>query len=190
MTGCSHLPRGRNLNLLGDGPHERAKLSGDSRYNDRLGFSLGPQPSIARAQPKLSLPGDIANLLADGFLALEQNPADPGREAVRPGGLHQKTSDMNVARFGDGSPPGLLPAGMLRWHQAKKAHKFGGVFKAGEVAELGYGCGRHNQRDATKGLKRFDNRRQAPLGHQRIQLLSEPLHAKDLTELVLQLAGA
>jgi hypothetical protein len=53
-------------------------------WRARSTLRCGPhEPAIARAQPHLPLPGDVAVSLWLPLLSQQQLPADPGREAVR-----------------------------------------------------------------------------------------------------------
>src|SRR5216684_1301643 len=67
----------RHRHLLGDGPDKARQLAGD-RGGDDIGRLAGPpEPAIARAQPDLPLPGDVADrprlvLLTKQKLAAEQ----------------------------------------------------------------------------------------------------------------------
>src|SRR6516164_9360079 len=59
ITRCRRSGR-RERHLPGDGPHEACQLAGD-RGGDDIGRVAGPgELAIARAQPKLGVPGDLA----------------------------------------------------------------------------------------------------------------------------------
>src|SRR5258707_2145945 len=79
----------RHRHLPSDGPDEARQLAGD-RGGDDIGRLAGPgEPAIARAQPDLSLPGDVADGPRLALLPQQQLAAEPGREAVAPGRLDQ-----------------------------------------------------------------------------------------------------
>src|SRR5271155_2512901 len=68
--------------LASDGPDKAGEFAGDCGGDDIGGFAGPGEFAIARAQPHLSLPGDVADRLGLLFLAQPQVAADPGREAV------------------------------------------------------------------------------------------------------------
>ena len=75
----------------------RAIASGDD-----IGRLAGPdEPAIARAQPHLPLPGDVADRLWLPLLSQQQLPADPGREAVTPGRFDQQPTGRAIAGLGE-----------------------------------------------------------------------------------------
>jgi hypothetical protein len=89
-----------DLDFPGDSPHESAQFSGDSRYNNLLWFSPGPQLScsVNTAGPGLSmrchkpfqaaLPGDLG--ARDSTLA---------GKPIRPGGFGQNATHMGLPDF-------------------------------------------------------------------------------------------
>src|ERR1700680_5273148 len=87
---CSRsFPRSapRYLHLPSDRPDEARQLTGD-RGGDNIGRFAGPgEPAIARAQPHLPLPGDVADRPRLVLLPQQQLSAEPGRKAVAPGRL-------------------------------------------------------------------------------------------------------
>src|SRR3984893_2904114 len=56
---------------------------------------------IARAQPALPLPGDVADGPRLVLLPQQQLAAEPSREAVAPGSLDQQPASRAVAGLGD-----------------------------------------------------------------------------------------
>src|SRR5712691_11172172 len=93
ITRCLRLAACRRHHLPGDGPDEARQLAGD-RGGDDIGRLAGPgEPAIARAQPDLSLPGDVADRPRLVLLPQQQLAAEPIREAVAPGSLNQQTGE-------------------------------------------------------------------------------------------------
>src|ERR1700752_3745295 len=89
ITGFFRSAR-RRRHAPGDGPHEAGQFTGD-RGGDHFGRLAGAgEPAIARAQPGLPLPGDLADRLGLLLLPEQQFAADPSREAVGPGRLDQQ----------------------------------------------------------------------------------------------------
>src|ERR1700724_2502103 len=87
----------RHRHLPSDGPDEARQLAGD-RGGDNIGRLGGPgEPAIARAQPDLPLPGDVADGPRLGLLPQQQLAAEPSREAVAPGSLDQQPASRAVA---------------------------------------------------------------------------------------------
>src|SRR6201981_208065 len=69
----------RHRHLPGDGPHEASEFAGD-RGGDDVGRLAGAGKfAIARAQPQLRLPRDLADRLGLLLLTEQQPAADPGR---------------------------------------------------------------------------------------------------------------
>src|SRR6516165_5991434 len=75
----------RGRHAPGNGPDEAGQLAGD-RGGDDIGRLAGAgEFAIARAQPQLRFPGDLADRPRLLLLPEPQLAADPGREAVTPG---------------------------------------------------------------------------------------------------------
>jgi len=80
----------RHRHLPGDGPHEARQFAGD-RGGDDVGRLAGAgELAIARAQPQLPLPGDVADQPGLALLPQQQLAAEPGRETVTPCRLDQQ----------------------------------------------------------------------------------------------------
>src|SRR5713226_2009119 len=80
----------RHYHLPSDGPDEAGQFAGD-RGGDDIGRLAGPgQPAIARAQPHLPLPGDVADRLRLVLLAQQQLAAEPSGKTVAPRRLDQQ----------------------------------------------------------------------------------------------------
>ena len=74
----------RHRHLLSEGPDKARQLARD-RGGDDIGRLAGAgEPAIARAQPHLPLPGDVADGPRLALLPQQQFAADPGREAIEP----------------------------------------------------------------------------------------------------------
>ena len=57
--------------------------------------------AIARTQPQLRLPGDLADRLGLALLPQQQFTADPSRKAVSPGRLDQQPAGGTIAGLGE-----------------------------------------------------------------------------------------
>src|SRR5260370_22483152 len=89
----------RRHHLPGDGPNEARQLAGD-RGGDDIGRLAGPgQPAIARAQPHLPLPGDIADRLRLVLLAQHQLAAEPSGKQVAPSRPDRHAAARALARL-------------------------------------------------------------------------------------------
>src|SRR5512135_265538 len=80
----------RRHHLPGDGPNEARQLAGDRRGDDIGRLASPGQPAIARAQPHLPLPGDVADRLWLVLLAQQQLAAEPSRKTIAPRRLDQQ----------------------------------------------------------------------------------------------------
>ena len=74
----------RRRHAPGDGPDEAGQLAGDRGRDDVGRFAAAGKFAIARTQPQLRLPGDLADRLGLLLLPKQQFAADPGREAIEP----------------------------------------------------------------------------------------------------------
>ena len=91
----------------GDGPHKGGKFPGDCCNNRIATFASGHQSPESGTQPHLAFPGDLQNVLANPFVALEQQACNPRRVAVGLGCLDQDLADMAIAGLGNAAS--LLP---------------------------------------------------------------------------------
>src|SRR5271163_4699132 len=113
------------------------EFAGD-RGGDNIGRLAGAgELAIARAQPHLSLPGNVADCLWQLFLPEQQLAADPSREAITPGRLDQQSTGRAVARLGEAAAFDAGPARMLRRHQTEIGHQLARIGETREVAQLG-----------------------------------------------------
>src|SRR5271157_6256996 len=123
----------RQWHAAGDGPDEAREFAGD-RGGDNIGRLAGAgELAIARAQPHLSLPGNIADCLWQLFLPEQQLAADPSREAITPGRLDQQSTGRAVAGFGEAAAFDAGPARMLRRHQTEIGHQLARIGETREV---------------------------------------------------------
>src|SRR5215470_8788371 len=100
ITGFWRSAR-RRRHAPGDGPDKACQLTGD-RGRDDIGRLAGAgEFAIARAQPKLRLPGDLADRSGLRLLPQPQLAADPGRETVTPGRLDQQPPGRAIAGLGE-----------------------------------------------------------------------------------------
>ncbi len=87
--------------LAADGPDEAGEFAGDRGDGDGLELSSPGQRPVARAQPALRLPGDVADSLRRrrdlGLFVF----AHPRRMLIAPGALHQDAAGAAVAGLGD-----------------------------------------------------------------------------------------
>src|SRR4029077_11507379 len=113
------LPRSacRHCHMPGDGPDEARQLAGD-RSGDDIGRLGSPgESAIARAQPDLPLPGDIADGPRLVLLPQPQLAAEPSREAVAPRRLDQQPASRSIAGLGDAAAFDVRAARMFGRHQ-------------------------------------------------------------------------
>src|SRR5271166_2876797 len=91
--------------LAGDSPDKAGEFASDCGGDDIGGFAGPGEAAIARAQPHLSLPGDVADRLRLLLLPEPQLAANSGRKAVAPRRLDQQPARRAVAGFGDAAAP-------------------------------------------------------------------------------------
>src|ERR1700756_4188172 len=126
----------RHRHLPGDGPHEASEFAGD-RGGDDVGRLAGAGKfAIARAQPQLRLPRDLADRPRLLLLPEQQLTADPGGKAVAPGRLDQQSTGGAVAGLGETAAFDAGTARMLGWHQTEIGHQLARVGKARELAQF------------------------------------------------------
>src|SRR5277367_159254 len=144
--------------LASDGPDKAREFAGD-RGGDNIGrLASAGELAIARAQPYLSLPGNVADCLWQLFLPEQQLAADPSREAITPGRLDQQSTGRAVARLGEAAAFDAGPARMLRRHQTEIGHQLARIGETREVAQLGDERCRIDQSHAAHRLQRRHNR--------------------------------
>src|ERR1700746_1485136 len=105
----------RRRHVPGDGPDETRQLTGDRRRDDIGRFAAAGELAIARAQPQLSLPRDLADRPGLRLLPKPKLAADAGREAVTPSGLDQQPAGGAIAGLGEAAAFDARTARMLRW---------------------------------------------------------------------------
>jgi hypothetical protein len=99
----------RRRHASGDGPDKACQLTGDCGSDDVGRFAAAGKFAIARTQPQLRFPGDLANRLGLSLLPEQQLTADPGREAVTPGRLDQQSTGGAVAGLGEAAAFDAVP---------------------------------------------------------------------------------
>src|SRR5216684_3826632 len=109
----------RHRHLPSDGPDEAGQLAGDRGGDDIGRFAGAGELAIARTQPQLRFPGDLADRLGLLLLPEQQLTADPGRETVTPGRLDQQPTGRAVAGLGEAAAFDAGTARMLGRHQPK-----------------------------------------------------------------------
>src|SRR5215472_4640826 len=114
----------------GDGPDEACQFTRDRGGDDIGRFAGAGELAIARAQPQLCFPGDVADRLWQFFLAQQQLTADARWEAVTPRRLDQQSAGGAVAGFGQAAAPDAGAARMLRGYQAEIGHQLARIGKA------------------------------------------------------------
>ena len=72
--------------LASNGPNKASQFAGDRGSDDIGGFAGAGEPAVARAQPHLSLPGDLADRFGLVFLTQSQVTTDPSWEAIAQAG--------------------------------------------------------------------------------------------------------
>src|SRR6266849_8315853 len=100
--------------LAADGPDEGGELACHRGDGDGLELAVAGERPIARIEPVLRLPGDLADCARRrrhlGLLVL----ADPGRMPIGPGALDQQPARPPVAGLGDRPARDPLTGGSLR----------------------------------------------------------------------------
>src|ERR1700758_635640 len=112
----------RRRHAPGNGPDEAGQLAGDRGGDDIGRLATAGESAIARAQPELRFPGDLADRPRLLLLPEPQLAADPGREAVTPGRLDQQPTSGLVAGLGEAAAFDAGTARMLGWHQPEIGH--------------------------------------------------------------------
>src|SRR6516164_5652773 len=134
----------------GDGPDEACQFAGD-RGSDHIGrFAGAGELAIAGTEPKLCLPGDLADRLGLFLLPEQQLATDPRREAVTPGRLDQQPAGRAVAGFGEAAASDACTARMLARHQPEIGHQLARIGEAREVAQFSDQRCRIDQRHAAQ----------------------------------------
>src|SRR6266481_9370044 len=103
----------------GDGPDEAGQLAGDRGRDDVGRFAAAGKPAIARTQPQLRFPGDLADRLGLLLLPEQQFAADPGREAVGPGRFDQQPTGGTISGLGEAAAFDAGTTRMLGRHQSE-----------------------------------------------------------------------
>jgi hypothetical protein len=105
MTTVDHTLMGgskpHDRSAAGDGPDKAGQFTGDRGGDDVGRFAGAGELAISGTEPKLRLPGDLADRLGLRLLTKQQLAADPRREAVAPGRLDQQPAGRAVAGLGD-----------------------------------------------------------------------------------------
>src|SRR5262245_15240416 len=133
LTGLLRSARHRR-HAPSDGPDEARQLAGDRGRDDIGRLATAGKLAIARAQPQLRFPGDLADRPGLRLLPEPQFAADPGREAVAPGRLDQQPAGRAIAGLGEAAAFDAGTARMLRWHQPEIGHQLARIGEAREVA--------------------------------------------------------
>src|SRR5215472_4276957 len=100
ITGLLRSAR-RRRHVPGDGPDEAGQFAGNRGRDDIGRFAAAGELAVARAQPQLCSPRDLADWPGRLLLPEPQLAADPGREAVTPSGLDQQPASRTVAGLGE-----------------------------------------------------------------------------------------
>src|SRR3954452_10661277 len=111
------------LDLAGDRPDEADHLASDRGGDHHLGLAGGDQMPIARAEPGLRLPGNVADVVRQRLEEVVKLAADPYRHAIGPGPLDQHPSDKRVARLGNAAAANRAAARPLARYQAEIGHE-------------------------------------------------------------------
>src|SRR6516162_9387385 len=131
----------RRRHAPGNGPDEAGQLAGDRGGDDIGRLATSGESAIARAQPQLRLPGDLADWLGLFLLPEQQLATDPCREAVTPGRLDQQPAGRAVAGLGEAAASDAGSARMLARHQPEIGHQLARIGEAREVAQFSdQGC--------------------------------------------------
>src|SRR5215471_20022051 len=126
LDGCST----GSDNLAIDGPDEAGELAGDRRYGDVLELAFPDQGPIARAEPALCLPGDLANGSRRRRHFLLLLLSHPGGMLIAPRAFRQHAARPTVAGLGNGAALDRFTRRLLRRHQTEVGHQLAGRLKA------------------------------------------------------------
>ena len=166
---------GADLHLTRHIPDEAGELPSDGDADFVL-RKLSPHcktpPAFRQAQ--LRFPGDLTDDLRLSFLANLEASGDLRFEAIIPRGLHQDTSGVFIARFGDLALATGLACGELRGHQSEVRHQRTRMSKAGQIAHLGDEGDGGDEVKALQTHQRFDHGIHAPILALHSQCLGDP----------------
>src|SRR5882757_8987788 len=156
-------------------PNKTGELSGDGNADfvlRQLSSHRKATPALGQAQ--LRLPRDVTDDLGMTFLANLELAADLCLEAIVPSGLHQDTSGVFVAAFGDATLTSARSTGELRRHYSQVRHQCARMSKAGQIAHLGDEghCG--NEVKAFQAHQRLDHWVHGPIFALHSQRLGDP----------------
>src|SRR5258708_7425087 len=115
--------RSGRLGLPSNRPHEADQLASDGCADDRCLLAPGDQRPISRGQPRLGLPGDLADLRRRLFESVELHLADLWRESVRPRALDDELANPAVAGLGDAAAPDGVAGGTFAPNPAEIGHQ-------------------------------------------------------------------
>src|SRR6266516_1400934 len=110
----------------------------------------------------LRFPRDGLYAWRDAFVALTNLPAHRRTESITPRRFDENPSDMSVACPRDAPALFRLTARVLRGHESQIGHQCWRRRKSREVCNLGSENNRGENLHSTQGLKRLDQRSQAP----------------------------
>ena len=99
----------RDCHLPSNCPNETRQLASDRGGDDIGRLAAAGEPAIARAQPDLTLPGNVTDRFGLALLPQQQLAAESGREPVAPSRLDQQPSSCSVTRLGDAARLTLEP---------------------------------------------------------------------------------
>ena len=138
--------------MFGDGPHKAHQFTGHGEHGLAGMCPACREAAKAFAQAYLRLPTDVLDRLRELFQSALQVAANFGGIPVGPGALHQDTTRMGIAGFGDRPLPPPLSTGLFYADQTEIFHQLSGVLEGCKVSEFRHGGHGHGELHATQGL--------------------------------------
>src|SRR6266404_6518395 len=135
----------RRLSDVGNRPDKADHLTSDCRGDYDLRLACRSKPPIARAQPDLPFPSDVADRRRQLLVAVVKLAADACRHAVGPGSFDQHAPCQHIAGLGDAATSDAGAGRVLGRHQAEIGHQLSRIGKPSKVADLGYHGDRNHQ---------------------------------------------
>jgi hypothetical protein len=156
-------------------PNKTGELSGDGDADFVLRqLSSHRQATPALGQTQLRLPRDVTDDFWMTFLANFELATDLCLEPIVPSGLHQDTSGVFVAAFGDSALTSARSTGELRRHHTQIRHQCARMSKAGQIAHLSDESHCGNEVKTFQAHQCLDHWVHAPIFALHSQRLSDP----------------
>jgi len=135
-------------------PDEPGQLSADRGDGELRSLAAQQQVQGLAVQPPAGAVDVVDDSRIHSSTPLDQDAAGGMVTSVVPGGLHQESSQMAVARLGDPALAAFVAAGVLRGDQAKEGHELRRGGKSAEVTDFGDEGQRDEGLDSLEGAER------------------------------------